>query len=417
MSEFPDYKKVSVEKLIPYARNSRTHSAEQVDQIAASIKEFGFLNPIITDGENGIVAGHGRVMAAKKLGLKELPCIDASHLTETQRRAYIIADNKIAINSDWDTEMLRVEFDELKEADFDLELTGFSLDEIEALTPEELVEGLTDEDEVPDAPETPVTVLGDVWQLGDHRVMCGDSTSIDAVEQLCDGQLVDMWLTDPPYNVAYEGKTKDALTIKNDKMGGDAFRVFLRDAYIAADAVMKAGAVFYIWHADSEGYNFRGAAKDAGWTVRQCLIWKKQTMVMGRQDYHWKHEPCLYGWKEGAAHLWATDRKQTTILEFDRPSRNGEHPTMKPVELFEYQMLNNTKGSDLVLDSFGGSGTTAIACEKHGRCARLMELDEKFVDVIINRWQSFTGKQAVHIETGKTYEQLKMERNNEQTSK
>jgi site-specific DNA-methyltransferase (adenine-specific) len=356
-------------------------------------------------------------MAAKKLGLKELPCIDASHLTETQRRAYIIADNKIAINSDWDTEMLRVEFDELKEADFDLELTGFSLDEIEALTPEELVEGLTDEDEVPDAPETPVTVLGDVWQLGDHRVMCGDSTSIDAVEQLCDGQLVDMWLTDPPYNVAYEGKTKDALTIKNDKMGGDAFRVFLRDAYIAADAVMKAGAVFYIWHADSEGYNFRGAAKDAGWTVRQCLIWKKQTMVMGRQDYHWKHEPCLYGWKEGAAHLWATDRKQTTILEFDRPSRNGEHPTMKPVELFEYQMLNNTKGSDLVLDSFGGSGTTAIACEKHGRCARLMELDEKFVDVIINRWQSFTGKQAVHIETGKTYEQLKMERNNEQTSK
>ena len=271
MSEFPDYKKVSVEKLIPYARNSRTHSAEQVDQIAASIKEFGFLNPIITDGENGIVAGHGRVMAAKKLGLKELPCIDASHLTETQRRAYIIADNKIAINSDWDTEMLRVEFDELKEADFDLELTGFSLDEINALTPDELVEGLTDEDAVPDAPEKPVSVLGDIWQLGNHRLMCGDSTSIDAVEQLCDGQLVDMWLTDPPYNVAYEGKTKDALTIKNDKMDGDAFRVFLRDAYIAADAVMKAGAVFYIWHADSEGYNFRGAAKDAGWTVRQSV--------------------------------------------------------------------------------------------------------------------------------------------------
>jgi site-specific DNA-methyltransferase (adenine-specific) len=236
--------------------------------------------------------------------------------------------------------------------------------------------------------------------------MCGDSTSIDAVERLCAGQLIDMWLTDPPYNVAYEGKTKDALTIKNDKMGDDSFRQFLRDAYIAADAVMKRGAVFYIWHADSEGYNFRGAAKDAGWTVRQCLIWKKQTMVMGRQDYHWKHEPCLYGWKDGAAHLWATDRKQTTILEFNRPSRNGEHPTMKPVELFAYQILNNTKGNDRVLDSFGGSGTTAIAAEKHGRDALLMELDPKYCDVIVKRWQDFTGQQATLEATGQTFAEL-----------
>jgi len=240
--------------------------------------------------------------------------------------------------------------------------------------------------------------------------MCGDSTSIEHMERLCEGQLVDMWLTDPPYNVAYEGGTKEKLTIKNDSMSNDAFRQFLRDSYSAADAVMKKGAVFYIWHADSEGYNFRGAASDINWTVRQCLIWKKSSLVLGRQDYQWMHEPCIYGWKDGASHLWASDRKQTTILEFDKPSRNGEHPTMKPVELFEYQMLNNTKGSDLVLDSFAGSGTTVIACEKHGRMARLMELDPKYCDVIIKRWQDFTGEQATLEATGQTYDQLKESR-------
>ncbi len=229
---------------------------------------------------------------------------------------------------------------------------------------------------------------------------------MESLEQLCKGQLVDMWLTDPPYNVAYEGKTKDALTIKNDSMADDQFRQFLRDCYVAADAVMKSGAVFYIWHADSEGYNFRGAAQDAGWKVRQCLIWKKSTLVMGRQDYHWKHEPCLYGWKEGAGHLWAADRKQTTILEFDKPSRNGEHPTMKPVELFEYQMLNNTKGGDIVLDSFGGSGTTIIAAEKNGRVGYLMELDPKYCDVIIKRWQDYTGKEAVLESSGDKFNDM-----------
>lgn len=218
-----------------------------------------------------------------------------------------------------------------------------------------------------------------------------------------------MWLTDPPYNVAYEGKTKDALKIQNDSMENDAFRQFLREAYVAADAAMKAGAVFYIWHADSEGYNFRGAARDAGWTVRQCLVWKKQTLVMGRQDYHWKHEPCLYGWKDGAGHLWASDRTQTTILEFDRPSRNGEHPTMKPVALFEYQMLNNTKGGDKVLDSFGGSGTTLIAAEKNGRIACLMELDPVYCDVIVRRWQAFTGKQATREADGALFDDIAAE--------
>ena len=392
-----------VSALVPYARNSRTHSPEQISQIAASIKEWGFTTPILVDADGQIIAGHGRLLAAQKLGLDEVPTMTAEGWTDAQKKAYVIADNKLALNAGWDNAMLAVEMQELGDLGFDLDLTGFGKDEIGALFPNETT-GLTDEDAVPEVPVVPVTVEGDVWLLGRHRLMCGDSTSIDHLERLCDGQLVDIWLTDPPYNVAYEGGTKEKLTIKNDSMGNDAFRQFLRDAYSAADAVMKKGAVFYIWHADSEGYNFRGAAADIGWAIRQCLIWKKSSLVMGRQDYHWQHEPCLYGWKDGAAHLWAADRKQTTILEFSKPSRNGEHPTMKPVELFEYQMLNNTKGSDLVLDSFAGSGTTAIACEKHGRNARLMELDPKYCDVIIKRWQDFTGQQASLEATGETFE-------------
>jgi len=379
--------------LIPYARNARTHSDEQVAQIAASIKEFGWTNPILVDGDNGIIAGHGRLAAARKLGNTEVPVIELTGLSEAQKRAYILADNKLALNAGWDIDLLAEELKELKDLNFDLELTGFSDKELADFLTEE-VKGLTDEDAVPEVPEEPKTKLGDIYQLGNHRLMCGDSCSLTDMEKLCDGQPVDMWLTDPPYNVAYEGKTKEALKIQNDSMGDDQFRQFLRDAYVTADLVMKAGAVFYIWHADSEGYNVRGAAHDAGWKVRQCLIWKKSTMVMGRQDYHWKHEPCRYGWKEGAGHLWATDRKQTTILEFDKPSRNGEHPTMKPVALFEYQMLNNTKGGDIVLDSFGGSGTTLLAAEKNGRYARLMELDPKYCDVIVKRWEDFTGKKA-----------------------
>jgi site-specific DNA-methyltransferase (adenine-specific) len=386
-------KQAKVESLIPYARNSRTHSDAQVAQIAASIKEFGWTNPILIDGTNGIIAGHGRLLAARKLGYTEVPVIELENMTESQKKAYVIADNQLAMNAGWDTSMLTLELGDLKEAGFSLDILGFDPKELDTLLEPEQVDGLTDEDAVPDIPEEPVTKLGDIYQLGNHRLMCGDSTSISDMEKLCDGQPVDMWLTDPPYNVAYEGGT--GLTIKNDDMGDDQFRQFLRDAYVAADVVMKQGAVFYIWHADLEGYNFRGAAKDAGWKVRQCLIWKKSSLVMGRQDYHWRHEPCLYGWKEGAGHLWAADRKQTTILEFDKPLRNGEHPTMKPVALFEYQMLNNTKGGDIVLDSFGGSGTTMLAAEKNGRYARLMELDPKYCDVIVKRWEDFTGKKAV----------------------
>ena len=383
-----------VSSLIPYARNSRTHSDEQVAQIAASIREFGFTNPVLIDANGTIIAGHGRVMAAKKLGLDEVPCLRLGHLTPSQIRAYVIADNKIALNAGWDDEMLKAELLTLQEDGFNTDLTGFSDDELNALLTVETVEGETDPDEVPEPPVEPITKLGDIWILGNHRLMCGDSTSIDSVNRLMGGEHANLLLTDPPYNVAYEGKTEDALTIQNDSMGNESFAQFLRDAYSTADTVMKEGAVFYIWHAPSEVYNFSKAVFEVGWKLRQCLIWNKNALILGRQDYHWKHEPCLYGWKEGAAHYWGSDRTQTTVLDFNKPRRNGEHPTMKPVELFEYQIKNSSKPLDVVLDLFGGSGTTAIACEKTGRKARLMELDPKYCDVIVKRWEDFTGKKA-----------------------
>jgi site-specific DNA-methyltransferase (adenine-specific) len=381
----------SVTALIPYAKNSRTHSDAQVAQIAASIKEFGWTNPILVDGDNGIIAGHGRLMAARKLGHDKVPVIELKDMSETQKRAYIIADNQLAMNSGWDTSLLSLELTDLQEDGFDLELLGFDPKELNALLEPEVAEGLTDEDAVPDVPDEPKTKPGDIYELGNHRLMCGDSCHIEAVEALTDG-LVDILVTDPPYNVAYEGS--NGLKIQNDDMSDDKFRQFLADAFIAASAVMKPGAVFYIWHADIEGYNFRGACRDAGFQVRQCLIWNKDSLVMGRQDYHWKHEPCLYGWKDGAAHLWSADRKQSTIIECKKPKKNDIHPTMKPVELMEYQILNNTKGMDIVLDLFGGSGSTMIACEKLGRKACLMELDPKYCDVIVKRWEEFTGGKA-----------------------
>jgi site-specific DNA-methyltransferase (adenine-specific) len=391
----------SVDKLIPYAKNARTHSDEQVAQIAGSIKEFGFNNPILVDKDNSVIAGHGRLMAARKLGMDKVPVVELNHLTESQRKAYVLADNRIALNSGWDTSMLSLELQDLKD-DIDLSLLGFDPDELDALlNPIEETEGLTDEDAVPDVPDEPKTKLGDIYILGNHRLMCGDSTSIDSVEKLMNGQLADQLVTDPPYNIAYEGGSKKREQIKNDEMADEEFRQFLKDVYIAANAVMKAGAVFYIWHADTEGYNFRGAARDMGWKVRQTLIWNKDNSAFGRSDYHWKHEPCLYGWKEGAAHLWAADRKQTTVIECKRPSKSDLHPTMKPVELMEYQILNNTKGSDIVLDLFGGSGSTMIAAEKIGRKSCLMELDPKYCDVIVKRWEQFTGKKAVLSELEK----------------
>lgn len=381
--------KVGIDTIEEYEKNAKLHPKEQIEQIKKSIEEFGNNDPIAIDENNVIIEGHGRYKALKELGYKEVEVIKLTHLSEEQKKAYILAHNKLTMNTDFDIDLLNDELADI--IDIDMSDFGFemSFDDEE----DEVVE-----DEFDDTPpEEPTAKLGDIYQLGRHRLMCGDSTSVEDVEKLMDGMQADMLLTDPPYNVAYEGKTKDALTIQNDSMDNDSFRQFLRMAFFAADNVMKPGAVFYIWHADSEGYNFRGACFDIGWTVRQCLIWNKNTMVLGRQDYHWKHEPCLYGWKEGAGHLWASDRKQTTIIDFDKPQRNGEHPTMKPVGLFDYQILNNTKGGDIVLDLFGGSGTTIMACEQNGRNGYLMELDPRYVDVIIRRWEEFTGETAVKL--------------------
>ena len=382
---------VEINNLKENPRNPNTHPTVQLELLAQIIRKTGWRAPITVSTLSGfIVKGHGRLQAAKLAGFKYCPVEYQTFEDEEEELAALLADNKLAELAEIDVEKLTEIF---KDYEFeDLDLTGYSKDEYDDLVGVfEEAELLGDPDEVPEEVETRCK-LGDVWQLGNHRLMCGDSTIITDVEKLMNGAKADMLLTDPPYNVNYEGGT--GLKIQNDNMGDAQFRQFLYDAFTTANIVMKEGAVFYIWHADSEGYNFRGACKDVDWTVRQCLIWNKNTMVLGRQDYHWKHEPCLYGWKEGASHLWASDRKQTTVIDFNKPSRNGEHPTMKPVGLFDYQIQNNTKGGDIVLDLFGGSGTTLIACEQNKRIAYLMELDPHYCDVIITRWETLTGKKA-----------------------
>lgn len=378
-----------ISALTPYERNTRKHGDKDVSNIAESIKKYGMNDAVGIWGEkNIIVEGHGRVLACKQLGIETVPCVRLDHLSDKERKEYAIAHNATAELSSWDLDALALELPDLEMGDFDFDF-GFELDADETEAKED------DYDAEP--PAEPYVKLGDIYQLGQHRLMCGDSTKLSDVEKLMDGMQADLLITDPPYNVNYEGATKDKLKIANDNMSDAAFRQFLVDAFTNANAVMKPGAVFYIWHADSEGYNFRGACRDAGWTVRQCLIWNKNSMVMGRQDYQWKHEPCLYGWKEGAGHLWASDRKQTTILNFEKPVRNDLHPTMKPVALFDYQIKNNTKGGDIVLDLFGGSGTTIMACEQNGRKAYSMEFDPRYAQVIIERWESFTGEKAVLV--------------------
>ncbi|QBX23397.1 DNA modification methylase [Streptococcus phage Javan128] len=386
--EFVD-KKLS--EITPYKNNPRNND-EAVGPVAESIKEFGFKVPIVIDKNGEIVNGHTRYKAAKKLGLETVPVIVADDLSEEQIKAFRLADNKVGEIAAWDLDLLNEELNDI----LDLDMSAFGFDVLDNL--DDLIEDEKDLDDFTETvPDEPKSKLGDIYQLGSHKLMCGDSTNGADVKKLMNGELADLLLTDPPYNVAYEGKTKDSLTIKNDSMDNDSFRQFLVNAFSSANEVMKPGAVFYIWHADSEGYNFRGACFDIGWTVRQCLIWNKNSMVLGRQDYHWKHEPCLYGWKDGAGHLWASDRKQTTVIDYEKPQRNGVHPTMKPVGLFDYQIKNNTKGSDIVLDLFGSSGTTLIACESNGRHARLMEYDPKYVDVIINRWEELTGDKAIKL--------------------
>lgn len=396
-------------EITPYSRNAKKHPKEQIEQIIKSIEEFGNNDPIAIDENNVIIEGHGRYFALKKMGEKEVPCIRLSHMNEEQKKAYILVHNKLTMNTDFDMDILESELSDI----LDIDMTDFGFD----LTLEEAEDSAVEDDYDAPLPENPIPKIGDVYILGRHRLVCGDSTVQTDVDKLMDGQKVDLLITDPPYNVDYTGKTKDALKIENDKMDDSSFREFLRDAFATADTVMKAGAVFYIWHADSEGYNFRGACRDVGWTVRQCIIWAKNVMVMGRQDYQWKHEPCLYGWKEGAGHLWASDRKQTTLLNFDKPARNDIHPTMKPIPLFDYQIKNNTKGGDNVLDLFGGSGTTLMACEQNGRNAFLMEYDPKYVQAIIERYIAFTGAPVYLVDGDKQilWDDLKNGKNSEST--
>ena len=397
-AQLPAYKIGKTADLIPYARNSRTHSDDQVNQIASSIKEFGFTNPILIDEQGGIIAGHGRVMAAKKLGLTDIPCIELAHLTETQKRAYVIADNKLALNAGWDDEMLRLEFDELKEAGFDLELTGFSLDEIDGLQVNEITEGLTDEDAVPEAPEEPVSKLGDVWLLGNHRLMCGDSTSIDAVEALLQNQRAQMVHTDPPYGVSYQSnmRTKSAKfeVLKNDD-------VFL-DIAPVIDSVSD-GWVF-VWTSWKVLPQWFDQFSSFGYPSNQ-VIWFKGGGGIGdlKRTFSSDYETALV-WHRGAE---LTGKRIGSVWKVGKDGATEYlHPTQKPVALAEEAIDKTTKAGYRVLDLFGGSGSTLIACEKTGRKAYLMELDPKYVDVIIKRWQDFTGKQAVHEETGKTYAEM-----------
>ncbi|EOA8288005.1 DNA modification methylase [Enterococcus faecalis] len=386
-----DIKVQKTEDLIPYEKNPR-HNEDAITAVAKSIEKFGFKVPIVVDASNVIVNWHTRLKAAKYLGLKEVPTIIADDLTPEQIKAFRLADNKVGEIATWDEELLNTELDELADLDFDMTEFGFDLPDIEG----EEVEVIEDEFEE-ELPAEPISKLGDIYQLGRHRLMCGDSTNSLEVEKLMDNKKADLLITDPPYNVAYEGKGKEALTIKNDSKETNEFHSFLYEAFSAAINNMKLGSSFYVWYASSEVVNFHTALEEAGFLVKQELIWNKNSMVLSRQDYHWKHEPCLYGWASGGSHSWYSDRKQTTILNFDRPTVNKEHPTMKPVALFDYQIKNSSKQGDCILDLFGGSGTTLIACEQNEREAYLMELDPRYVDVIIARWEAFTGEVAVKI--------------------
>ena len=404
-----------IASLVPYARNSRTHTDAQVAQIAASIAEFGWTNPVIVDGSNGIIAGHGRVLAARKLGLDTVPCIEVAHMTDAQKRAYVIADNKLALNAGWDNELLSVELADLGNVGFDIELTGFSEDEINALMPVEVTDGLTDEDAVPDAPEEPVTRPGDVWVMGKHRLMCGDSTSISAVEMLMAGEKADMVFTDPPYGVSYEDSK--GRKIQNDELVDDKLQEFVTEAFSCGVAICKDGAAWFVWHASRFQREFENALNQAGLKVRQQIIWVKgqgvdgtaqvQAPAIGRSHFRWLHEPCFYASKTQPFN--AGDRKTTTVWTVTRQTTGTVHPTQKPVALIEIALENSSKSEDVVLDLFGGSGSTLIACEKTGRYARLMELDPKYCDVIVKRWQEFTGKQAVHGESGVAFDSISAE--------
>jgi len=395
-------------KLLPYARNARTHSDDQVAQIAASIAEFGFTNPILAGADGVIVAGHGRLAAAHKLGLELVPVVVLEHLSPTQRRALVIADNRIAENAGWDEAMLRIELVTLQDDDFDVSLTGFDADALADLLADEdgNSAGETDDDAVPEITETPISRLGDVWVLGGHRLLCGDSTKAECFEQLLQGEPVDMVFTDPPYNVNYANTAKDKMrgtnrAILNDNLG-DGFYDFLLAALTPTIANCRGG--IYVAMSSSELDVLQSAFREAGGKWSTFVIWAKSTFTLGRSDYQRQYEPILYGWPEGATRHWCGDRNQSDVWQIKKPHKNDLHPTMKPVELVERAIRNSSRPGNVVLDPFGGSGTTLIAAEKSGRLARLIELDPKYVDVIVRRWQDWTGKQATRESDGVAFD-------------
>ena len=377
-----DMSLVEIEKLIPYVNNARTHSKEQITKLRSSLREFGFINPVIIDRDYNIIAGHGRVMAAKEENITEVPCVFVDHLTEAQKKAYIIADNRFALDAGWDEEMLKLEIEALQDMAFDLSLTGFDDAELSKLFETDDVKD--DEFDVEAELQKPTkTQIGDIWLLGKHKLVCGDSTKAETFAILMNDEKANLVITDPPYNVNYEGS---AGKIKNDNMENDKFYHFLLDAFTNTEKAMADDASIYVFHADTEGLNFRKAFKDAGFYLSGTCIWEKQSLVLGRSPYQWQHEPVLFGWKRKGKHQWYTGRKESTIWKFDKPKKNGEHPTMKPIPLLAYPIMNSSMTNCIVLDPFGGSGSTLIACEQTGRFCRTIELDEKFCDVIVSRY-------------------------------
>ncbi len=396
------FEKVNIDKLVPYARNARTHSKEQIKQLRSSMREFGFVNPVIVDKDLNIIAGHGRVMAAKEENMTEVPCVFVEHLTDAQKKAYILADNRLAMNAGWDNEMLSIELAELQGGDFDLALLGFDDAELDTLlnANNDVQE---DNFNVDDELQNPsFSKQGDIWQLGKHKLICGDSTNEETYTQLMGDEKANLVVTDPPYNVNYEGS---AGKIKNDNMTNDNFYQFLFDAFSNMEKVMASDSSIYVFHADTEGLNFRKAFVDSGFYLSGTCIWKKQSLVLGRSPYQWQHEPILFGWKKKGKHQWYTGRKESTIWEFDKPRKNGDHPTMKPVPLIAYPITNSSLSNCIVLDAFGGSGSTLIACEQTDRICRTIELDEKFCDVIVKRYivQVGTADNVSVLRDGKTY--------------
>lgn len=393
---------VPITKLVPYVNNARTHSPEQINKLRSSLREFGFINPVIIDRDFGVIAGHGRILAAKEEGITEVPCVFADHLTEAQKKAYIIADNRMAMDAGWDEELLRVEIEALQAEAFDLSLTGFDEKELSDLFKDDADVQEDDFDVDAELEKPTFSKSGDVWTLGRHRLVCGDSTKAETFEKLMQGRKANLVVTDPPYNVNYEGT---AGKIKNDNLADEKFYQFLFDSFSNIEKVMADDASIYVFHADTEGLNFRKAFSDAGFYLSGCCIWKKPSLVLGRSPYQWQHEPCLYGWKKSGKHQWYADRKQTTIWEFEKTKKNTDHPTMKPIPLLAYPIQNSSMSNTLILDPFGGSGSTLIACEQTDRSCYTIELDEKYCNVIVKRYIEQVGSSdSVSVERdGRTY--------------